>query len=126
MYSKTVLLLIEGLGLGSLGIDRLYMNCPATGSLKFMLFLLVALFWYVDETIFNILAFAWFFWVLFDYISVFVNAFLSSPYNPFCNKIVYYSDNDVAPIFAIFLILVDFTVLAICGYSFFGPFSLFQ
>lgn len=126
MYSKTVLLLIEGLGLGSLGIDRLYMNCPATGALKFMLFLLVALFWYVDETIFNILAFSWFIWVVFDYISVFVNAFLSSPFNPFCKKIVNYSDNDVAPTFAIFLILANFTILAICGYSFFGPFSLFQ
>ena len=126
MHSKTLLLLIEALGLGALGLDRLYMGCPATGALKFLLFLLVVFFWYINDIIFLVFALSWMIWVIFDYVMVFVNALLNSPYNPFCNKFVYFSDDGGGSWFAVFLILSNVAILSVCGYTYFGPFSLFN
>jgi TM2 domain-containing membrane protein YozV len=125
MKSKILLVLIETLGLGALGLDRLYLGCPSSGLMKFVLFLLTIFSYYTNDFLFYASSLIWVTWVLFDYVLVFINAFLQSQNNPFCNELVYYNDVDLAPWFLTLLVLVDFAAAILAGCYYLGPFSLF-
>lgn len=122
--SKTFLVLIEALGLGGFGLDRLYAGCFYTGLTKLFLLISGVFLHYVNETIGAIVLSAWMIFVVFDYIIVFVNALAGSMCNPFCNAPVVWIDIGPAA-WILSLIIVTDLLLAAYGIYTFGPFSSF-
>lgn len=122
--SKTLLVIIESLGLGAFGLDRLYAGCLYTGLTK-LLFLVAGIFLcYVNETIGALLLIAWMLFVAYDYIIVLVNTLAGSECNPFCNAPVIWTDKGPAAWVLSLIIILDL-VLASYGLYVFGPFSFF-
>ena len=122
-YSKTLLILIEALGLGALGLDRLYMNCPGTAGLKLLAFIVGVLVYYIDEFVGSFFLLIWLIWALYDFIIVFVNAILKSPNSPFCPAKVTWTDNGLALWVVILILILDIVALGFGIYAF-GPFAI--
>lgn len=122
-FSKSLLILIEALGLGALGLDRLYMNCPGTAALKLLAFIVGVVAYYIDEFIGSFFLLIWFIWAFFDYILVFINALLQSPSSPFCKANITWSDNGFAVWLVLLIILLDFVAASFGVYAF-GPFAI--
>ena len=120
--SKTFLVLIEALGLGAFGLDRLYVGCIYTGMTKLVLLLAGLFLYYVNEFLGLFILTGWSIFVLFDYIIVFVNTLAGSMCNPFCNAPVVWVDIGPAAWVLTLIILVDLLLAAYGVYSF-GPFS---
>ena len=123
--SKTFLVLIEALGLGAFGLDRLYAGCPRTGMLKLILLLSGIFAYYINEWLGGFILGAWILFVFYDYIIVFVNTLAGSSCNPFCNADVCWSDKGPAAWILVFIVLLDLS-LAAAGVYAFGPFSFFS
>lgn len=122
-YSKSLLILIEALGLGALGLDRLYMNCPGTAALKLLAFIVGVVVYYIDEFIGTFFLLIWFIWAFFDFILVFVNALLQSPSSPFCKSQMTWSDSGMAVWLVLLIILLDLVAFSFGVYAF-GPFAI--
>lgn len=122
--SKTFLVLIESLGLGALGLDRLYAGCTYTGMFKLALFLTGVFMTYVNEWFGAVILSAWLLFVMYDYIIVFVNTLAGSRCNPFCNADVTWTDIGPAAWVLAFIIVIDIALVS-SGIYFFGPLSLF-
>jgi hypothetical protein len=76
--SKTVLLVIEALGLGAFGIDRMYMGMYLSGFAKLALLLMVAPLYQISSAL-SVLAFTvWSMWAMVDSLWVFINAIAGS------------------------------------------------
>lgn len=123
--SKTFLVLIEALGLGAFGLDRLYAGCPSTGMLKLVLFLSGVFVYYINEWAAAFILTGWALFVLYDYLVVFVNTLVGSACNPFCNAEVYWTDKGPAAWALVLIVLLDLALGASGVYAF-GPFSFFR
>ena len=122
-YSKSLLVMIEALGLGSLGLDRLYMNCPGTAALKLLTFVVGVLVAYIDFAIGGFFLLAWAIWAIFDYVLVFVNALLKRECSPFCNAAVKWTDTGFSMWITLVIIALDLVAFSFGIYAF-GPFAI--
>lgn len=95
MKSKVLLGMMETVGLGFLGLDRLYMGCGWTALAKLSSFVIAILLCYMFPTVGLVYALFHFLWTVFDFVLVAVNAATRSPFNPFCRSTVAW-DTDVA------------------------------
>lgn len=122
-YSKALLVMIEALGLGSLGLDRLYMNCPGTAALKLLAFVIGLLVSYIDFAVGGFFLLCWALWAIFDYVLVFVNALLKRECSPFCKAAIKWTDTGFSMFVTILFIGLDLVALGFGVYAF-GPFAL--
>ena len=95
MKSKVLLGMMESVGLGSFGLDRLYMGCRWTALAKLSSFVLAIFLCHMFPPVGLVYALFHIFWTVFDFVLVAVNAATRSLFNPFCRSTVAW-DTDVA------------------------------
>lgn len=84
--SKVALVLIEKSPLAMVGLDRMYMDCPRSGWVKFAFFVLVMFLGPLLGPLFPFVAFVYFAWLIMDWAIVTLNALSMSYFRPFCDR----------------------------------------
>ena len=84
--SKVALVLIENSPLAAIGIDRVYMGCLRSGFLKFLLFFLVTIVPEVLAEALPVVGMLYFLWVIYDWVSVTMNALSRSMQPTLCDS----------------------------------------